>query len=70
MQILKPHQLLLQKSLKVLSIDFPKNSCLNINIPKLSFDDIKGIKICKQPKAFGMIDLRKNEINSEMIIIG
>ena len=37
---------------KVLSIDFPKNCCLNVNIPKLSFDDIKGIKICKQANAF------------------
>lgn len=37
---------------KVLSIDFPINSCLNVNIPKLPFEDIKGIKICKQANAF------------------
>jgi len=37
---------------KVLSIDFPSNICLNVNIPKLPFEEIKGIKICKQANAF------------------
>tara|TARA_B100001758_G_C18392422_1_gene603748 strand:+ start:244 stop:1005 length:762 start_codon:yes stop_codon:yes gene_type:complete len=37
---------------KVLSIDFPSNICLNVNIPKLPFEEIKGIKTCKQANAF------------------
>ena len=37
---------------KVLSIDFPRNICLNVNIPKLPFKAIKGIKTCKQANAF------------------
>ena len=37
---------------KVLSIEFPRNICLNVNIPKLPFKEIKGIKICKQANAF------------------
>jgi 5'-nucleotidase len=30
----------------------PKGSCLNVNIPKVPADEIKGIKICRQAKAF------------------
>ena len=37
---------------KVLSLDFPRNICLNVNIPKLPFEEIKGIKTCKQANAF------------------
>lgn len=37
---------------KVLTIDFPRNICLNVNIPKLPFEEIKGIKTCKQANAF------------------
>ncbi len=33
---------------KALSNDFPKNTCLNVNVPKGDHKDIKGIKICRQ----------------------
>ncbi|MGM0479581.1 MAG: 5'/3'-nucleotidase SurE [Bacteroidota bacterium] len=32
--------------------EFPKNICLNVNIPQLSVDEIKGIKVCRQAKAY------------------
>lgn len=35
----------------VLKNGLPKGVCLNVNIPKLKFDEIKGIKICRQAKA-------------------
>lgn len=35
----------------VLEKGLPKNVVLNVNIPKLKKDDIKGIKICRQAKA-------------------
>jgi len=31
---------------------FPENICLNVNIPDLAVDKIKGVKICKQANAF------------------
>lgn len=37
---------------KSLSNSFPKGICLNVNIPKLKTEEIKGIKICKQAHAF------------------
>jgi len=37
---------------KILDVNFPSNICLNVNIPKLSFEEIKGVKICKQAHAF------------------
>ena len=30
----------------------PKNTCLNVNIPKLHLKDIKGIKVCAQAHAY------------------
>lgn len=36
---------------KVLANGLPSGVCLNVNIPKLSYDLIKGIKICRQAKA-------------------
>lgn len=30
----------------------PKGTCLNVNIPKIPLAEIKGIKICRQAKAF------------------
>lgn len=30
----------------------PKGVCLNVNIPKLPYGEIKGIKICRQARAF------------------
>lgn len=32
--------------------NFPNHICLNVNIPKLPVNDIKGIKICKQAAAY------------------
>lgn len=36
---------------RALQEDFPKDTCLNVNIPKGPADLIKGIKICRQAKA-------------------
>ncbi len=36
---------------KVLESDFPKGSVLNVNIPNLSKEEIKGYKICRQADA-------------------
>ncbi len=30
----------------------PKDSCLNVNIPKLPVDELKGIRVCRQARAF------------------
>lgn len=38
--------------LKALANNFPAYTCLNVNIPKLPQQEIKGIKICRQAKAF------------------
>ncbi|MEN8839405.1 MAG: 5'/3'-nucleotidase SurE [Flavobacteriales bacterium] len=37
---------------KALKSDFPNNVCLNVNVPKLSLNELKGIKICRQAMAF------------------
>lgn len=37
---------------RALSNHFPKNICLNVNIPQLAYEDIKGIKICRQARAY------------------
>jgi 5'-nucleotidase len=37
---------------KVLNNEFPKSICLNVNIPQLITEEIKGIKICRQAKAY------------------
>ncbi len=39
-------------SQKVLLTGLPANTCINVNIPRISESDIKGIKICRQAKAF------------------
>lgn len=36
---------------KVFSNSFPKNICLNVNIPKVAKNEIKGIKVCTQAEA-------------------
>jgi 5'-nucleotidase len=48
---------------KALNFDFPKGSCLNVNIPKLKQEEIKGFKICKQAHAFwaDRFDKRKDQ---------
>ena len=30
----------------------PENACLNVNIPNVSWEEIKGIRVCRQAKAF------------------
>ena len=37
---------------KALNSSFPSHVCLNVNIPNVSADRIKGIKVCKQAHAF------------------
>lgn len=37
---------------KVMENDLPHSVCLNVNIPKGSADEIKGIKICRQNRGF------------------
>lgn len=36
---------------QVLKNGLPKGVCLNVNIPKVKFDLLKGIKVCRQAKA-------------------
>ena len=36
----------------VLEKGLPKGTCLNVNIPAISAEKIKGIKVCRQAKAF------------------
>jgi 5'-nucleotidase len=37
---------------QVLEAKYPSHVCLNVNIPKLNLEDLKGIKVCKQAHAF------------------
>jgi 5'-nucleotidase len=37
---------------RALKGDFPKSICLNVNIPQLKAEEIKGIKVCRQAKAY------------------
>ena len=37
---------------EVLKQSLPKNTCLNVNIPKGPLKQIKGTKVCRQGKAF------------------
>lgn len=37
---------------QALSNSFPKNICLNVNIPQMTKEEIKGIKVCRQANAF------------------
>jgi 5'-nucleotidase len=36
---------------KVLKNGLPKDVCLNVNIPRLKTDEIKGVKVCRQARA-------------------
>ena len=36
---------------QVLKYKLPKDVCLNVNIPKLKSDEIKGIRVCRQARA-------------------
>lgn len=48
---------------KVLKSEFPKSICLNVNIPQLPLDELKGIKICRQAKAYWKDDFDKRHDN-------
>lgn len=39
----------------------PENICLNVNIPRLAKEEIKGLKICRQAKAFWNDSFDKRE---------
>jgi len=41
-----------QVVLKALEQKIPKGVCLNVNVPDVSLDEFKGIKICRQAHAF------------------
>jgi 5'-nucleotidase len=47
--------------LEVLAQKLPKDTVLNVNFPKLSKDEIKGIKICRQAKAIWMEKFDKRQ---------
>lgn len=42
---------------QVLQKGLPKDVCLNVNIPNVSADKIKGIKICRQARAYWIEEL-------------
>lgn len=46
-------------TLEVLKKGLPKGIVLNVNIPKLPFSEIKGIKVCRQAKAMWVEDFDK-----------
>jgi 5'-nucleotidase len=48
-------------ALEVLSQKLPEGTVLNVNFPKLKYDDIKGIKVCRQSKAIWMEKFDKRQ---------
>ena len=48
-------------ALEVLTKKLPEGTVLNVNFPKLKYDDIKGIKICRQAKAYWMEKFDKRQ---------
>lgn len=48
---------------KALKSEFPKNICLNVNIPQVPKEEIKGIKICRQAKAYWKDEFDKRQDN-------
>ncbi|MFA5573871.1 MAG: 5'/3'-nucleotidase SurE [Brumimicrobium sp.] len=51
---------------RALTNDLPKNICLNVNIPQLDVEDIKGIRVCRQAKAYwnDSFDKRKDQFGA------
>ena len=43
---------IVKMSQKVLNYGMRKGTCLNVNIPNVNQSDIKGIKVCRQGRAF------------------
>ena len=52
---------------KALSNSLPSNGCLNVNIPAIKEKDLKGMKICRQAKAYWKDDFeeRKDPMGKE-----
>ena len=48
---------------KALDHSFPKSICLNVNIPQLKKEEIKGIKICRQARAYWKDEFDKRHDN-------
>jgi len=48
-------------ALEVLTKELPEGTILNVNFPKLKYDEIKGIKICRQAKAIWMEKFDKRQ---------
>lgn len=48
-------------AVEVLSQKLPEGTVLNVNFPKLQYDHIKGIKICRQAKAIWMEKFDKRQ---------
>lgn len=48
-------------ALEVLDKKLPEGTVLNVNFPKLKYNDIKGIKICRQAKAMWMEKFDKRQ---------
>ena len=46
---------------KVLKNGLKKGTCLNVNIPKVNENEIKGIKVCRQGRAFWKDDFDKRK---------
>lgn len=53
--------------LNVLEKKMPENICLNVNIPKGKYEDLKGTKICRQARAFweDKFDCRKDQFGRD-----
>ena len=41
--------------------NFPKHTCLNVNIPDIKAEDVKGIKVCRQAEAYWSDSFEKRE---------
>ena len=52
---------------KALEKEFPSNICLNVNIPKMPLNELKGIKVCRQAMAFweDSFDERKDPLGKK-----
>jgi broad specificity polyphosphatase/5'/3'-nucleotidase SurE len=58
------------RKIEVLENRLPQGVVLNVNFPKLTKDNIKGIKICRQAKARWIENLINDKHHKEEITIG
>lgn len=58
-EVIKPY--IKKIALEVLAKKLPEGTVLNVNFPKLSTEEIKGIKICRQAKAIWMEKFDKRQ---------